>query len=224
MNKLENPPLLLVGNQIEELYFKNYFKEIELVKNNSEALSLYNQNSFFTIFLDSDSQQDNAFDICKQIRENDKKTVIVILADIIDREKLEKAIPLHLSGFIKRPFNQNQVVDVLSNIKHDLKFLSTDIIRLKNNYYFSLNHQILYDASHCEVKLTKNELKLLNILIKAKNKLSTDESIEHEIWEEDSLEKNCTNRLKNLLYNIRKKLPKNSISNNYKLGYKLVYN
>jgi len=223
MNNLKDNPLLLVGNQKEEQYFKNFFKEVELVKSNSEALSKYNRNSFFTIFLNGDSEQDNAFEICKQIRQKDRETVIALLANSLDKNKLEKAVPLHLSGFIKRPFKKNQVADILSNVKHDLEFLSTSIIRLKDNYHFCTNHQILYDSLNNEVKLTKNELKLLNILLKVKNELTTEEHIEHKIWEDDFFEKDCTNRLKNLLYNLRKKLPKDSISNNYKLGYKLIY-
>ena len=166
--------------------------------------------------------KDSAFDICKRIRENDKQTVIAILADVLDNEKLQKALPLHLSGCIERPFNKNQVEDVLSNIQHDLAFLYTDIIRLKDGYHFCTKQQILYDSFHKEIKLTKNELKLLNLLIRAKE-IITEESIGYEIWEEDSLELDLSNRLKNLLYNLRRKLPKNSISNSYSLGYKLIY-
>ena len=222
MFNLNISPLLLVGDSKERLYFENYFSEIELVDSNSEALSRYHQNSFFTILLNSDSMKDSAFDICKRIRENDKQTVIAILADVLDNEKLQKALPLHLSGCIERPFNKNQVEDVLSNIQHDLAFLYTDIIRLKDGYHFCTKQQILYDSFHKEIKLTKNELKLLNLLIRAKE-IITEESIGYEIWEEDSLELDLSNRLKNLLYNLRRKLPKNSISNSYSLGYKLIY-
>ncbi len=222
MNTLNVNPLLLVGDMEDKQYFQNYFNHIELVKSNREALSMYYKNSFFTIVLNCNSCEDSAFDVCKEIREHDRQTVIAILADIIDKEELEKALPLHLSGCIHKPFKKKQVENILSNVIDDLKFLSTNLIRLKEGYHFCINQQILYNASSNEVKLTKNELKLLNILIKAKNELIDGTSIEYEIWEEDSLSKDCANRLKNLLYNLRKKLPKDSISNNYKLGYKLI--
>jgi DNA-binding response OmpR family regulator len=221
MLNLKINPLLLVGNSKERQYFENYFSEIELVGSNSEALSRYHQNSFFTIFLDSDSKKDSAFDICKRIRANDKQTVIAILAEVLDKEKLQKALPLHLSGCIEKPFNKNQVEDVLCNVHNDLEFLSSDTIRFKNGYHFCTKQQILYGSFHEEIKLTKNELKLLNLLIKAKE-LITEETIGYEIWEEDSFELDLSNRLKNLLYNLRRKLPKDSISNSYKLGYKLI--
>lgn len=227
MLNLNINPLILVGDSKERQYFENYFSEIELVDSNSEALLRYHQNSFVTIFLDSDSKQDSAFDICKRIRENDKTTVIAILADILDKEKLQKALPLHLSGCIERPFNRSQVEDILSNVHHDLKFLSTDIAKLKDGYHFCTKQQILCNSLHCEIKLTKNEVKLLSLLIRVKNDIITEESIVSEIWEKEmwgdnSDEINYTNRLKNLLYNLRKKLPKDSISNSYKSGYRLI--
>jgi hypothetical protein len=43
------------------------------------------------------------------------------------------------------------------------------MIILKNNYYFSLNHQMLYEASHSEIKL-------LNMPLKTKTKYPNHKS------------------------------------------------
>ncbi|SFV54393.1 Putative two-component response regulator [hydrothermal vent metagenome] len=230
MNSLKIPSLLLVGDSKEREYFKKYFNKIELVNNNREALSSYHKNLFSAIFLDCslNKLKDSAFDISKKIRENDNQTVIVILANSLNRDRLKKVLPLHLSGYIERPFNYRQVENVLYNIKKDLKFSSIDITKFKDGYHFCNTQQIFYDSHHREIKLTKNELKLLNIFLKAKDNIITEESIASEIWEEEmwsdnSDEINYKNRLKNLLYNFRKKLPKNSISNSYNMGYKLIY-
>ncbi len=216
-------PLLLVGDTTEKQYFKNYFNDIELVHSNSDALLRYHKNPFVTIFL-NDSKKDNALDVCKKIRKNDNQTIIVLLSNFLDKEKLQAFMPLRLSGCIERPFEKNKVEDILFNIQHDLEFLSTDIVKLKDGYHFYIKYQTLYDTYNKEVKLTKNELKLLNLLIISKT-IITEESIIYEIWEEDSFEDdeyNLSNRLKNLLYTLRKKLPKNSISNRYRLGYILL--
>jgi DNA-binding response OmpR family regulator len=222
MNNLNINPLLLVGNYQEKRFFENYFNEIRLVKSNSEALSLYCQNAFFTIFLNSDSTEDSAFDICKKIRKNNNRTVIVILTDTLDKEKLQEALPLHLSGCIKRPFNKKQVEDVLSNVDHDLALTSTHIMKLKDGYRFDRIREILYDNSQNEIKLTKYELELLNLLLKADNRPISNSIIEHKIWENDSLKVDCDRRLKNLFYTLRKKLPKDTVINNYGVGYKLI--
>ena len=223
MTYIKSSQLLLVGSNSEKQYFQQYFKDIKLLNTNSEVLDLYRKESSSTIFLNCDSREENVFSICSTIRKNDNHTVIVLITNTISINQLQKALPLHLSGYIERPFHQNKVQKVLSNIEHDLELLFTNIIKLKDGYYFNIKQQILYNATYSEIKLTKNELTLLNIFIKSKNEIVTEEYIEYKVWEEESLTSNCSNRLKNLLYNLRKKLPEGSISNYYKLGYKLIY-
>ena len=223
MYNLKFSQLILVGEPHEQRYFENYFKEVMLLEKNQEVLYYYTNDSFSTIFLDCDAKEENVFEICEAVRKHDHKKVMVLLSSRIDKEKLVKALPLHLSGCIQRPFKRAQVEEVLRHVQEDLAYISIDYIRLKGGYRFSLAEQTLYDGLHQEVKLTKNELTLLKILLREKDKCVEGELIEHEIWEEDSLEVDCTNRLKNLLYNLRKKLPKGSISNNYKMGYRLTY-
>jgi DNA-binding response OmpR family regulator len=223
MNRLKTTSLLLVGKDKEKEYFEKYFKDVMLLKDNGEIYEFYQKDIFSIIFLDCDSEEKDALDVCKKIREHDHKTIMVLLSHELDEEKLYKALPLHLSGCILRPFYLEQVEDVLLNVNYELAFLSDDAVRLKEGYHFHIDEMILHTPRHKEIKLTKNEFKLLSLLIKAKDKLVTEEAIEHDIWEDDSFDTDCSSRLKNLLYNLRKKLPENSISNNYKLGYRLIY-
>jgi len=213
----------MVGNHEDKSYLKKYFKDIILVENNSNILDFYRKAIFSIIFLDFNIEKYNVFEISKKIREQDHQTIIILIAQSISKEDLLKALPLHLLGCIFKPFQEEQVKEVLMHINQELNYLSNDTIMLQENYYFHKYLNTLYSPTHSEIKLTKNELKLLNILIKAKDKLVSEESIEYTIWEKESFEADCQNRLKNLLYNIRKKLPKNSISNQYKLGYKLIH-
>jgi len=223
MNRVKTTSLLLVGKDKEKEYFEKYFKDVLLLKNNREIFEVYQKDIFSTIFLDCDSRERDALDICKKIREHDHKTVMVLLSQELDKQKLYKALPLHLAGCIFRPFQLEQVENVLFNVNYELAFLLNDAVWLKEGYHFHTDQIILHTSTHQEIKLTKNELKLLNLLIKEKDKLVTEESIEYYIWEDDSFETDCSSRLKNLLYNLRRKLPKNSISNNYKLGYRLIH-
>jgi DNA-binding response OmpR family regulator len=223
MNRLKNTSLLLVGNPNEKQYFEEHFRDVTLLEDNNNVLEYYQKNTFSTIFLDFDSKKSDAFEICRKIREHDHTTVMVLLAYTLSEKHLHKALPLHLSGCILRPLQRRQVKEVLSNINHELEYVSEDTIIFQDDYHFHSNQKILHTPRHEEIKLTKNELKLLILLVKAKDELVSEEMIEHAIWEDDSFELDCSGRLKNLLYNLRKKLPKNSISNNYKLGYRLIH-
>jgi len=223
MNRLKTTSLLLVGNPKEKRYFEEYFRDVTLLNDNHNIFEFYKKNIFPVIFLDFDLSKENVLEICKKIREHDHSTVIVFLAYALSEKNLYKSLALHLSGCILKPFQKKQVEDVLFNINHELEFLSEDTFRLQEDYHFHINQSILHTPTHEEIKLTKNELKLLTLLVKAKDEIVNEELIEHALWEEDSFEIDCSSRLKNLLYNLRKKLPKNSISNNYKLGYRLIH-
>ncbi len=223
MSNLKFSQLLLVGNIDEKEYFEEYFGEVELLENNTEVLEHYKKSIFSTIFLNCDSKKGDVFEICQKIREDDYKKIIVLLTDKMDRDRLLQAIPLHLSGCLERPLERGAVEKILANVENDLIRVSINSIQLKEGYSFHFAQKTLYDGFYQEVKLTKNELSLLLILLRSKDGFVDGDTIEHKIWEEDSFVNDCTNRLKNLLYNLRKKLPKGSISNNYKLGYRLVY-
>jgi len=133
-----------------------------------------------------------------------------------------EALFLHLSGFIEIPFKEHQIKYLLQHLDKDLEFLNTHIYRLKSNYTFDAQCQILCDENRNEVKLTKKERRLITLLLKSKYQFVKIETLEHNIWEEESLEKDCGARFKVLLNGVRKKLPKKSIINRYGMGYKLI--
>jgi len=221
MYNLKFSSLLLVGDIEEKYFFEKYFKKVELVYSNKEALKVFNKNIFSVIFLSCDTLDDDVFEICWKIRKSNHNIALALLTNSIDIDKLKKALPLHLSGCIERPVKKESVEEVLKFVDRELDFIYKNVIHLKNGYYFNKDKKILYNNLYNEVKLTKNELRLLIILIKSKDRFIAGEQIEHELWEDDSLEVDCVNRLKNLIYHLRKKLPKDSIINNYRLGYKL---
>jgi DNA-binding response OmpR family regulator len=80
---------------------------------------------------------------------------------------------------------------------------------------------MLFDKNHHEVKLTKKEKKLINILVKSKKQFVSSDILEYTIWEDESMKYDCKGRFKVLLNGLRKKLPKYTIINSYGLGYKI---
>ena len=106
---------------------------------------------------------------------------------------------------------------------NEIKANSSEIKKLKNNYFFDMNKEKLYNELKKEIKLTKNEKHFLRIMFNVKESSVARETLQYLIWEEASLHKNCDGRLKSLLNGIRKKLPKNSIINQYGVGYMLEH-
>jgi len=215
--KLYSP--VLVGQERENGYFKKYFKKILSLTNNQQALKYFYKKKPSIIFLYCDKY---IVDIVKKIREHDRKTILIVLFEDTDMRSLLKLLPFHFSGYIEKPFKEEKVKKVLENIVYDLNFLNEDFCTLSKNYCFDKKEKILYNSYYKEIKLTKNETKLMNILSQ-KHHYFTSEFIEYTIWEDDSTFEDCNQRLKALLYGLRKKLPEDSIVNTYNLGYKLMF-
>jgi DNA-binding response OmpR family regulator len=219
MNYLNINSLLIVGSEVYRKYFKNYFNEMIIVSDNIEAYNLYKKKKPAIIFLAY--AQNNAIDILKDIRRFDRKTIVVFIVNSIDSKIVRDLLPLQLFSYLQEPFDKGEIKQLLLNIDTELKYLDNNIKRIKNNYSFNLKKRILYNKSKEEVKLTKNEKKFLKIMFDKNESVVPIEEIEYSIWEEDALSINCNGRLKSLLNGLRKKLPKESIINEYGLGYKL---
>ncbi len=136
-------------------------------------------------------------------------------------KKLEK-LSVELLNYLKDPSQEYQIKIFLKNLCRDLASIDNSLFYLKDGYIFNTKTKILYDKDNKEVKLTKNEIKFMEIMISKKGEFVSSSFLEYTIWEEESISKDCNKRLKYLIYKLRKKLPKNSIVNSYKLGYKLV--
>jgi DNA-binding response OmpR family regulator len=223
MKNLELYVPVLVGKSDVREVFQTFFENIYLVETNKEALSCYYEHHPPIIFFYCDEKSSNPIEIIKKIREHDNKTILVVISKGKSFSFLFEALPLHLSGYITKPFEADKVEELFRNISHDLNFLHENELLLPEGYIFDRAKEILYDEKYVEVNLTKNEMNFIKLVASTKDQYFSSELIEHTIWEEDSASEDCNNRLKNLLYGLRKKLPKNSIVNSYKFGYKLAF-
>ncbi|CAA6812339.1 MAG: Putative two-component response regulator [uncultured Sulfurovum sp.] len=222
MQTLKLNKLIFSGQKNEVLKLNPYFKEIIYLKNNQEILT-FPLNEPKIIFLNCDEKNNTCINIIKEIRQEDRKSIIVITSKEKNQTLFVEALSLHLSGYLQKPFKKDDIEALLANIVQDLAHLSNDKkIQLKEGYSFNIEQLTLFDDKYNIIKLTKNETKLMQVLSNEKNNYIRSETIEYSIWEEASLEQDCNQRLKHLIYCLRKKLPKGNLINAYNLGYKFI--
>jgi len=164
MKNLKYHSLLLLGAEKDwKLYFEKYFRDVILMENYNN-LTTYYQMNYPIIFL-----FDN-MNIAQKIRKSNKDSIIAFFSkEIINNKDLIEALPLRLLGFIEIPFKKNEILNLLNTIDKEIEDIHfNNIYLLNNNYLFDFDHQILYDENRQEIKLTKKEKKLINILIKYK--------------------------------------------------------
>jgi len=110
---------------------------------------------------------------------------MILYAENSDKKKnmckqLE-ALSVQLLDYLEKPSQEHQVEVLLKNLCHDLKFIDDFSFYLKEGYLFNTKTKILYNKENKEIKLTKNEIKFMEIMSNRKEQYSSSEFIEHSI-------------------------------------------
>lgn len=205
-------------------YLNRLFKEVYSVSNGEEALKQYEKNRPDILLLDINMPKINGLEVAKSIRQKDKKTRIIILTAHLEQDKLLFAAELNLTKYLPKPISRSELKNALNDAVSQLQELKQDLdlIILEEGYVWNKNSKKL-KAHDSDIKLTKYEILLLELLGSAVNRIFTLDEISLHLWSDvEDLETNTT-KLKDIIKRIRKKLPKNAIENVYGAGYKLNF-
>jgi DNA-binding response OmpR family regulator len=219
---LKNLTLLLVEDDEElkesiketlALFFKNVF----IAQNGLEALDIYSQNNIDLIITDYVMPIMNGYELCKNIREKNRKIPLVIMSNYSDQEKLLKSISLELTDYVIKPIEYKQLLETLLKMvgKLERENLLTFAINEDRKYDF-LKKEIYDKKENIYIKLTKSEIIILELLINNINKIVRIEEIEFNL---SPHEHKSEQAIKNIIHRLRTKLSKNPIYNVQGVGY-----
>jgi len=204
--------------------FKTYFKTVLTTDDGNKALEIYEKNSIDVETFDSAINGINGLNVAAKIREKDEDTIILIVSAYSDKDKLLKAVNLHLFGYLVKPITHKDLDDTLQKIISQK--LQITLFKLQNNFTWENNsHTLSYNGEN--TKLTKNEAKVVQILINSKNRYLSACEIQEELFENDTTDTNCNNVVQ-LISRMKKKffklynLDDFFIENCYGNGYKIV--
>ena len=202
-------------------YLKEVFNNVYEAKNGEEAFNLYTTNKPHIILLDIDMPKLNGLLVAKRIREKDSNTKIIILTAFSDKEKLFQAIPLNLVNYLTKPIKINKLEKTLhttaNKIMEEQSLCSTKEFEINNNFIYNPDTKVLYDNS-IEIRLTKNEIKLLELFIKQPNLIIPTADIFNYLWDDFNY---SMTRLRSLINRLNQKLSHKIIESEYGIGYKL---
>ncbi|MGB5917829.1 response regulator transcription factor [Arcobacter sp.] len=196
---------------IEALWEKNY--KIDWFKDGREALNAV-YDGYDCFILDINVPGIDGLSLLKEIRIMDEKTPAIIISANVELETIKDAYTNGCDEYIKKPFYIYEL-----ELKLD-KFCKKEkeIINLLEDYSYNTSSELLYDENKQEIKLAKKEILLLNLFIKNCERTVTFEHIERYVWEGDF----TTNEsIRTLVKRLRKKLPKDTITSQIGIGYKL---
>lgn len=142
-------------------------------------------------------------DIAEEINKI-KKIPFIYISAFSDLNTIKCAVEHNPASFLIKPIKREElkinILLALSNtnyIKHDIKQF-----KLYEDCYFDLENETLFESGKV-IRLSKNEKKLLRLLIENKNQIIHFSDLKDEIWSKI----NCTDgMLRTLIYRLRQKL------------------
>ncbi|MFI5170771.1 MAG: response regulator transcription factor [Chitinophagales bacterium] len=158
--------------------------EVIAVSNGAKAIKAFREQRFDLIILDVMLPEMDGFDVCEQIRLDDRETAILFLT--AKDASVDKIKGLKTGGddYMTKPFN---LEELLLRIRNLLKRSSKNPAEDKfHEYEFGGNtiNFVTYEAKglNGDVKLTNKELKLLKLLIDRKNEVVSRTLILQTVW------------------------------------------
>lgn len=210
---------------IREIYLDSIKEEVELVyfaSDGEEGYEAYLSYRPDIILLDINMPKLDGLSLAKKIRENDSNVKIIITTAYSEQEKLLQAIELYLIKYILKPIDPTILKEALQKAKKEISLQREKeklIYMLDESTTWDFDAEKLYENG-IEIKLTKNERRLLKLLSTNKDKVFTFFDIFNHISHDNFDKEYDANQVRALVKLLRKKVPKNSIINIYGEGYR----
>ena len=207
-----------------EIIFSHYFKNVITADNGRDALKLYEENDIDIAILDISIPEIDGLSVAKTIRQKDKEIEIIMITGHSEKEKLLRAINLHLFAYLLKPVKRENLDDILNRV---IKKLSQNSTRdLGNGYEFDTREKILFFHDQ-QVKISKHEKKLLHYLCEEHKQHHLACEISSYLFGQEKEDDSVCNNVIQLISRFKKKMLKSYhkeyffIDNIYGLGYKI---
>lgn len=198
---------------------KNYFGIVYEASNGIEALEIYKTHKPDLLILDINMPIMSGLEVAQKLRNDNENCKIIILSAVLDTTILIKACELYLIKYLVKPIKTLQLDEILTQVIHEL-----DMVQLEGNSIttmkFNAENMLLVDGVK-EIKLSRKEFTLIQLLFKNKGDLISSFDIINVVWENDFEKDYDPNKLRVLVYRLNKKLSTDIVLSVYNEGYYL---
>lgn len=215
--------LIIEDETILALYIANCLQRAgyeipDIVTNSIDALNIMSKKNIDIIISDINIKGDiDGIDVCKTIQ-NIYNTSVIYLTAYKDEQTLQRASQTDFSGYLLKPFREDELLVLLQLSITKLKSLTENrFVYLNKEYNYDEVSKKVFFHNH-EIDLTFKEHQLFFLLISHKNSLVSFDMIEDSLWNNEPVS-NATRR--QLIFRLRNKLSDLNIENIKSLGIKL---
>ena len=187
------------------------------------ALNTYKSFQPDIIITDIDMPVIDGLELSKKIRDIDKNVKIIVLTGHEKMDYILSAVELNLTKYLIKPVSSETINDaVLKAIDeiNNYEVINKRKLLISKNIYWDYEKKILFKDNQ-EIKLTKKELQLIDLLTTNPNIAKKYDEIGVNIWEDKYYYDDIKGSLKTLIHGLKNKLDEKVIVNVSGVGYKL---
>jgi len=150
--------------------------------NAADGQELAFNNEYDIIILDLGLPDGNGYDICKNIRDQDITTPVLILSAEQETDVKVKCLKVGADDYLTKPFNPEELMARVEAITRRSTDASGEQVLNCGELQVKLLEREFY-VDGTEVDLTNNEFNLLVYLLKNKNRIISQEEIAEKVWD-----------------------------------------
>ncbi len=150
--------------------------------NAADGQELAFNNDYDIIILDLGLPDGNGYDICKNIRDKDITTPVLILSAEQETDVKVKCLKVGADDYLTKPFNPEELMARVEAITRRSTDASGEQVLNCGELQVKLLEREFY-VDGTEVDLTNNEFNLLVYLLKNKNRIISQEEIAEKVWD-----------------------------------------
>ncbi len=193
-------------------FFKIKTFDIVSVTDGLKAIDQIESEHFDLYIIDINIPRINGLDLLKHIRKTDLNTPIIIITASLEIENFSTAFDNGCNEYIKKPFHLKELDIRINNL---LSLNKPATINLRDELTYDLNtEEFLYKNK--PIRLRYKEKRFCALMVKHVNTVVSNEMVYDYVWEGEIKE---TYPLRQLLVELRKKLPFDIIQTKIREGY-----
>ena len=204
---------------------KDYFHEVYTAKDGREALDIYHAKKPDILLLDVTMPKMDGLEVAAAVREEDGETPIIMLTAHSEVDKLLRAVPLKLEGYLLKPIKTKLLQKTMQDLI--LRIEDKSIVLLKEGLSWKKMNGSLYYQQQ-QIKLTVKEKLLIELLCKTPGDHFTRDTLIYHVWDDEIPDESHDRKLTKLVSRVNKKIMLETdsatalIENSYGLGYRLI--
>lgn len=219
IRKLYNAKLLFVSSDAEvkntiESEFDEYFKELTLVENSDEAISLIDENNYDMVIIDTDVNSKDFDEVCTNISQSAPTLPKIIISKEDNNEDIVTAINNSAYTFLTKPLRAKDIKLAVIMCLNQTK--RGDKIEFQNGIYFDEYRDQFFKSGGTLIDFTRLEKGFLKLLITRKGEITDYDMIKNVVWKGKNM---SIYTMRNIVNKIRQKTYYEIIKNHSNKGY-----